>query len=77
MEAPDCYWAGLGLYLWEENLRIAAARGLLALGPLTSARATEDIDLFLLAEVTASKDEVSRYRAAMEEPGFMVVPGSE
>jgi len=68
---------GLGLYLKQEHLRTTGARTLLALERLPPARTTQDIDLFLRAEVIASKDEVFRYRAALDTLGFVVVPGSE
>lgn len=68
---------GLGLYLKQEHLRATGARTLLPLDRLPPARTTQDVDLFLRAEVIASKDEVSRYRAALDRLGFVVVPGSE
>jgi hypothetical protein len=68
---------GLGLYLKQEHLRTTGARTLLALERLPPARTTQDIDLFLRAEVIASKDAVCRYRTALDTLGFVVVPGSE
>ena len=68
---------GLGLYLKQEHLRITGARTLLPLDRLPPARTTQDVDLFLRSEVIASKDEVSRYRAALDQLGFVVVQGSE
>jgi hypothetical protein len=65
---------GLGLYLKQERLRATGARTLLAMDRLPPARTTQDVDLFLRAEVIASKDEVSRYRAALDGLGFNVVP---
>lgn len=68
---------GLGLYLKQEHLRAAGARTLLPLGRLPPAHTTQDIDLFLRAEVIASKDAVLRYREAFDSLGFTVVLGSE
>ncbi len=68
---------GLGLYLKQEHLRATGARTLLSLDRLPPARATQDVDLFLRAEVIASKEEVTRYRAALDKLGFVVVPGSQ
>ncbi|MFZ4572990.1 MAG: hypothetical protein ACOYN0_01250 [Phycisphaerales bacterium] len=68
---------GLGLYLKQEHLRATGARTLLSLDRLPPARTTQDVDLFLRAEVIASKEEVSRYRAALDKLGFVVVPGSQ
>lgn len=68
---------GLGLYLKQEHLRTTGARTLLPLDRLPPARTTQDVDLFLRAEVIASQDAVSRYRAALNKLGFVVVPGSE
>ena len=42
---------GLGLYLKQEHLRRTGARTLLPLDRLPPARTTQDIDLFLRAEV--------------------------
>ena len=68
---------GLGLYLKQEHLRATGARTLLPLELLPPARTTQDIDLFLRVEVIARKDEVARYRAALDALGFAVVQGSE
>lgn len=67
---------GLGLYLKQERLRATGARTLLPMDRLPPARTTQDIDLFLRAEVIASKEEVARYRAALDGLGFTVVAGS-
>lgn len=68
---------GLGLYLKQEHLHGTGARTLLPLDRLPPARTTQDVDLFLRAEVIASKDEVARYRSALDTLRFVVVPGSE
>lgn len=68
---------GLGLYLRQEHLRATGARTRIALDRLPPARTTQDIDLFLRAEVIASTEEVARYRAALDSLGFKVVAGSE
>lgn len=64
---------GLGLYLKQEHLRATGARTVLPLDRLPQARTTEDIDLFLRAEVIASRDDVLRYRGALDSLGFEVV----
>ena len=68
---------GLGLYLKQQHLRETEARTLLAMDRLPPARSTQDVDLFLRAEVIASADEISRYRAALDKLGFRVVRGAE
>lgn len=68
---------GLGLFLKQEHLRGTAARTLLPNDRMPWARTTQDIDLFVRAEIIASQDGVARYRAALDELGFSVVPGSE
>lgn len=68
---------GLGLYLKQEHLRRTGERTLVPLALLPTARTTEDIDLFLRAEVIASTAAVARLRAALDGLGFRAVPGSE
>jgi hypothetical protein len=68
---------GLGLYLKQEHLRSTGDRTLVPHALLPTARTTEDIDLFLRAEVIASTAAVTRLRAALDELGFRVVQGSE
>jgi hypothetical protein len=68
---------GLGLYLKQEHLRSINARTLLPLDRLPPARTTEDVDLFLRAEVIASSEAVARYRRALDALGFTVVEGAE
>lgn len=68
---------GLGLYLRQEQLRAAGARTLLPLNALPAARTTEDIDLFLRAEVIASPDAVRRHREAITSLSFTSFPGAE
>ena len=68
---------GLGLYLKQEHLRRTGARTLLPFDRLPPARTTQDIDLFLRAEVIASREAVTRHRAVLDDLGFIVVPGSE
>jgi hypothetical protein len=68
---------GLGLYLKQEHLRSTNARTLLPLDRLPPARTTEDVDLFLRAEVIADAEAVARYRGALDALGFTVVEGAE
>jgi hypothetical protein len=68
---------GLGLYLKQEHLRSINARTLLPLDRLPPARTTEDVDLFLRAEVIADAEAVARYRRALDALGFAVVEGAE
>jgi hypothetical protein len=68
---------GLGLYLKQEHLRSTNARTLLPLDRLPPARTTEDVDLFLRAEVIADAEAVARYRRALDALGFAVVEGAE
>lgn len=68
---------GLGLYLKQQHFRETGVRTLLSLDKLPPARSTEDVDLFLRPEVIASREEVSRYRNALDMLGFEVVPGAE
>ncbi len=68
---------GLGLYLKQEHMRTTGTRTLLPLDRLPPARTTQDIDLFLRAEVIASKDAVARYRWALDKLGFVAVAGAE
>ncbi len=68
---------GFGLYLKHEYIRAAGVRTLLPLSRLPIARTTQDIDLFLRAEVLACKEDVLRIRRALDSLGCSVVPGSE
>lgn len=68
---------GLGLYLKQRHLRAEGARTLIAWDALPRARTTQDIDLFLGAEVIADRDQVLRHRRAMDALGFSVVRGAE
>jgi len=68
---------GLGLYLRQEDLRQKGTKTLLPLTKLPPARTTQDIDLFVRAEVIANRALVIEYRAALDELGFVVVPGAE
>lgn len=65
---------GLGLYLKQEHLRTTNARTLLPMSLLPPARTTQDVDLFLRAEVIASGEKVLHYREAMDRLGFVVAP---
>lgn len=68
---------GLGLYLKQEHLRATGAKTLLPFSSMPAARTTEDIDLFLRAEVIANEAAVARYRQVLNDLGFTVVQGSE
>jgi hypothetical protein len=68
---------GLGLYLKQEYLRTTGARTLLPFDRLPQARTTQDIDLFLRAEVIADEESVARYRDALNSLGFVVVPDAK
>ncbi len=68
---------GLGLYLKQEHLRRTGARTLLPFDRLPQARTTQDIDLFLRAEVIANARDVAGLRAALDSLGFTVVQGAE
>lgn len=65
---------GLGLYLKQLHLDEAGVRTLLPFDRLPRARTTQDIDLFLRAEVIGSAAEVRRYKAALNRLEFTVDP---
>ncbi len=69
-----CIGGGLGLYIKQiylrENPRI---KTLFRLDQLPAARTTEDIDLFLQADVVTSSDRMRPIRAALDELGYQVV----
>ncbi len=67
---------GLGLYLKQRHLRAAGARTLIPWDDLPPARTTQDIDLFLRAEVIADPDRVLRHRGVLDALGFSAVPGA-
>ncbi|MCE2654447.1 MAG: hypothetical protein ACK51N_06435 [bacterium] len=68
---------GLGLFLKQQHLRAAGLRTLLPIDRLPPARTTQDIDLFLPAQVIASHQQVLRHRAALDALGFAAVPGAQ
>lgn len=68
---------GLGLYLRQEDLRQKGTKTLLPLAKLPPARTTQDIDLFIRAEVIANREAVGQYRTALNQLGFVVVSGAE
>jgi hypothetical protein len=68
---------GLGLWLKQEHLRRTGTRTRLPIGRLPPARTTQDIDLFLRAEVIVNADAVRRIRRALDTIGFVVVSGVE
>lgn len=68
---------GLGLYLKQEHLAASGVRTRLHFDRLPISRTTQDIDLFLRAEVIANRSSVERYRRVLDALGFKVVRGSE
>lgn len=68
---------GLGLYLKQRHLRAEGARTLIDWEDLPPARTTQDIDLFLRAEVLADPERVLVHRRVLDALGFTVVQGAE
>lgn len=63
---------GLGLFLKQQHLAATGTRTLLPRDRWPAARTTQDIDLFLGAEVVASASEMTRIREALDRVGFIV-----
>ena len=68
---------GYGLYLKQLHLAETAARTLLPGDSWPAPRATQDLDLFLNAEIVADVESMSSIRRALDGLGYVVVPGSE
>jgi hypothetical protein len=64
---------GLGLYLKQQQLETSQVNTLLPISMWPTARTTEDIDLFLRAEVVASADTMEKYKQALQQLAFKVV----
>lgn len=65
---------GFGLYLKQLHFEASNTRTLLPASRWPRARTTQDIDLFLRAEVVADPTEMSKYRSALDLLGFKVEP---
>lgn len=63
---------GFGLLLKQRHLDASDVRTLLPRSRWPHARATQDIDLFLRAEVVVDEARMAAYRRAIDELGFVV-----
>ncbi len=63
---------GFGLYLKQLHLEKSAVRTLLPKSRWPQARTTQDIDLFLRAEIVADVARMERLRGALDQLGFLV-----
>ena len=63
---------GFGLYLKQLHLESTKARTLLPASRWPRARTTEDIDIFLRAEIVADASQMAHYRAALDRLEFKV-----
>jgi len=63
---------GLGLYLKQLHLEVSDDRTLLPRSRWPRARTTQDIDLFIQAEVIIDVDRMATYRQAIDDVGFVV-----
>jgi hypothetical protein len=61
---------GFGLYLKQMHLEQTSAKTLLPRARWPRARTTEDIDLFLKAEIVADPSRMAEYRRALDQLGF-------
>jgi hypothetical protein len=76
--ADLCIGGGLGLYLKQQHLRAQAdVRTLLPFDALPEARTTEDIDLFLRADIFGNTDRLRQVRVALDELCFAAIAGAE
>lgn len=64
---------GLGLYLKQIHLESSQAKTLLPTSLWPTPRTTEDIDLFLHAEVVANAQSMAKYKLALDKLSFTVV----
>lgn len=64
---------GFGLYLKQQHLETSQANTLLPVSIWPTPRTTEDIDLFLSAEVVASAESMDKYKQALQQLAFEVV----
>ena len=65
---------GFGLYVKQLRLEQSEDKTLLPRSRWPRARTTQDIDLFLRAEIVADAEQMARYRAAIDQLGFVVEP---
>ncbi len=63
---------GFGLYLKQLHLERSDEKTLLTRSRWPRARTTQDIDLFLRAEVVIDADRMARHRQAIDQLGFVV-----
>ncbi len=63
---------GLGLYLKQRYLQESDARTLLPRSRWPSARTTQDIDLFVRAEVIIDAERMAHHRQVIDDLGFVV-----
>lgn len=68
---------GFGLYLKQLHLEQSDEKTLLPRSRWPQARTTQDIDLFLRAEIIADPEQMARYRQAIDELGFVVEPDAK
>lgn len=64
---------GYGLYLKQQHLEAGQVKTLLPHSAWPNARTTEDIDLFLRADVFATSGAFQRVRTALDDIGFQAV----
>lgn len=73
-----CVGGGLGLFLKQRYLRRhSEMRTLLPLDAMPQARTTEDIDLFLRADVVADPARMKTIRSALDALGFEVIESAK
>jgi hypothetical protein len=63
---------GFGLYLKQLHLEKSGVRTLLQRSRWPQARTTQDIDLFLRAEIVADVARMERLRGVLDQLGFLV-----
>ncbi|NBQ15996.1 MAG: hypothetical protein EBU31_15625, partial [Proteobacteria bacterium] len=63
---------GFGLYLKQLHLEKSGVRTLLPRSRWPQARTTQDIDLFLRAEIVADVARMERLREVLDQLGFLV-----
>ncbi len=68
---------GFGLYLKQLHLEKSVEKTLLPRSQWPRARTTQDIDLFLRAKVVVDEAQMARYRAALDQLGFVVEPSAQ
>ena len=73
-----CVGGGLGLFLKQRHLRVhSEIRTLLPLNAMPDARTTEDIDLFLQAEIVVAPAKMKTIRVALDSLGFAVIDSAK